>query len=247
MSEGKPRDDGRPDAPGAYGAGRTAVHEQRIDGFGTVRLLRLDPVADAGTVHRWVREERAVFWGMNGLTEEQVGEVYAHLDTLDTHHAFLAVKDGEPVGLLQTYEPEADRVSECYAVEPGDLGIHVLLAPPGETAPGTGGVRAGGVETDAAGRAGAGPGGRRPGWSRALMSVFTTYAFTVLGRARIVVDPDARNARALARFTAEGFVLGPPVTLPEIDLPDVYLPEKRARLGFLRAADGEGVRDGRAR
>jgi hypothetical protein len=78
------------------------------------------------------------------------------------------------------------------------------------------------------------------------MSVFTTYAFTVLDRARIVVDPDARNARALARFTAEGFVLGPPVTLPEIDLPDVYLPEKRARLGFLRAGAGE-VTDGRAR
>jgi len=216
-----------------YDAGRAAVHEQRIDGFGTVRLLRLDPVADAGTVHGWVREERAVFWGMNGLTEEQVGEVYAHLDTLDTHHAFLAVQDGEPVGLLQTYEPEADRVSECYAVEPGDLGIHVLLAPPGATAAPT-----------------AGAGGRRPvrpGWSGALLSVFTTYAFTVLGRTRIVVDPDERNERALARFTAEGFVLGPPVTLPEIELPDVHLPEKRARLGFLRAPAGEGPTAGTAR
>jgi hypothetical protein len=206
-----------------YDAGRAAVHEQRIDGFGTVRLLRLDPVADAATVHGWVREERAVFWGMTGLTEQQVGEVYAHLDTLDTHHAFLAVKDGEPVGLLQTYEPEADRVSECYAVEPGDLGMHVLLAPPG-----------------AAAGSGAGAEGRRPGWSGALLSVFTAYAFTVLGRARIVVDPDARNERALARFTAQGFAFGPPVTLPEIDLPDVYLPEKRARLGFLRASAGEG-------
>ena len=29
------------------------------------------------------------------------------MDTLDTHHAYLLAKDGEPVGLLQTYEPEA--------------------------------------------------------------------------------------------------------------------------------------------
>ncbi|WP_157870476.1 GNAT family N-acetyltransferase, partial [Streptomyces ossamyceticus] len=93
----------------AYG-GRVAVHEQAIDGFGTVRVLPLDPKADAGVVHGWVSEPRAAFWGMNGLTEEQVREIYAHLDTLDTHHAFLALRDGEPVGLLQTYEPDADRV-----------------------------------------------------------------------------------------------------------------------------------------
>lgn len=123
---------------------RTAVHEQVIDGFGTggtVRVLRLDAQEDARAVHGWVSEERARFWGMNGLTREQVAEVYGHMDTLDTHHAFLVVKDGEPVALLQTYEPEADRVSECYEVRDGDIGIHLLLAPAGRAAHGPAGPR----------------------------------------------------------------------------------------------------------
>ncbi|MDG5807528.1 GNAT family N-acetyltransferase [Streptomyces ossamyceticus] len=192
----------------AYG-GRVAVHEQVIDGFGTVRVLPLDPNADAGVVHGWVSEPRAAFWGMNGLTEEQVREIYAHLDTLDTHHAFLALRDGEPVGLLQTYEPDADRVGECYDVEPGDIGVHVLLAP--------------------AGRAGV-----RAGWSASVLTAFSTFVLVGLDRRRVVVDPDVRNEKAIARFVRQGFARGPVVVLPEIDLPDVYLPEKRAQLAFLR-------------
>ncbi|WP_405871291.1 GNAT family N-acetyltransferase [Streptomyces sp. NBC_00005] len=191
---------------------RTAVHEQVIDGFGTggtVRVLRLDAQEDARAVHGWVSEERARFWGMNGLTREQVAEVYGHMDTLDTHHAFLVVKDGEPVALLQTYEPEADRVSECYEVRDGDIGIHLLLAPAGE-------------------------GGARPGWSSALLDVVTSYVLPGLDRRRIVVDPDVRNEKAVARFLRQGFEAGPVVVLPEIDIPDVYLPEKKAQLAFLR-------------
>ncbi|MEU8591853.1 GNAT family N-acetyltransferase [Streptomyces sp. NPDC048664] len=191
-----------------YGTTRQAVYEQAVDGFGTVRVLPLDASADQDVVHAWVREERARFWGMTGLAAREVGEIYAHMDTLPTHHAYLAVKDGEPVALLQTYEPEADRVGECYPVEPGDLGIHVLFAP-------------------------AGPGGPRPGWSSALLSVLTSYVLTGRGRRRVVVDPDERNTKALDRFLREGFTPGPAVTLPEVDLPDVHLPEKRARLAFL--------------
>ncbi|WP_369176618.1 GNAT family N-acetyltransferase [Streptomyces mutabilis] len=190
-------------------ASRTPVHEQELDGFGTVRLLPLDAAADADVIHRWVSEERAAFWGMTGLTRDQVAGVYAHMDTLDTHHAFLVVKDGEPVALLQTYDPEADRVSECYDVEPGDIGVHLLLAP-------------------------AGPEGARPGWTAALASAVMAYVLVGLDRRRIVVDPDVGNEKAIARFVKQGFTAGPAVVLPEVDLPDVYLPEKKAQLAFLR-------------
>ncbi|MFF4754748.1 GNAT family N-acetyltransferase [Streptomyces sp. NPDC002514] len=194
-----------------YAAVREAVHEQRVDGFGTVRVLPLDPRADAAVIHAWVSEERAVFWGMNGLTEDQVAEIYAHLATLDTHHAFLLAKDGEPVALFQTYEPAADRVGECYETRPGDIGIHLLLAP-------------------------AGPAGARPGWTAALLSVLTAYVLRGLDRRRIVVDPDVRNEKAVARFLKSGFVAGPAVVLPEVDLPDVQVPEKHAQLAFLDRA-----------
>ncbi|MFD5538367.1 GNAT family N-acetyltransferase [Streptomyces sp. NPDC127079] len=182
--------------------------ERTVTGFGTVRLRPLDPERDADTVHSWVAAERAVFWGMTGLTRAQVADVYTHMAGLGTHHAHLVERDGVPVALLQTYEPEADRVSECYDARPGDIGVHVLLAP-------------------------AGPEGPRPGWTGFLLRVFTEYVFRVLDRRRIVVDPDVRNEKAIARFRSQGFELGPAVVLPEIDLPDVYLPEKHARLAFL--------------
>ncbi|WP_405949143.1 GNAT family N-acetyltransferase [Streptomyces prunicolor] len=184
------------------------LHEQHIDGFGTVRVLPLDLAADAGTIHRWVSEQRAAFWGMNGLTQSQVAEIYAHMDTLDTHHAHLVLRDDEPVALLQTYDPAADRVGDCYAVAPGDIGIHLLLAP-------------------------AGPDGERPGWSAALMGALASYVLLGLDRRRIVVDPDVRNEKAIARFLRQGFVAGPRVVLPEVDIPDVFIPEKRAQLAFL--------------
>lgn len=184
------------------------VHEEDVDGFGTVRIRTLDAKADAEVLHGWVSEERAAFWGMNGLTQDQVAEIYAHMDTLDTHHAYLLERDGEPVGLLQTYEPEADRVSECYEVEPGDIGLHLLLAP-------------------------AGTAGGLPGWSSALLGAVASYVLVGLDRTRVVVDPDVRNERAIARFLRQGFVAGEKVVLPEIDIPDVYLPEKHAQLAFL--------------
>ncbi|MHA5047948.1 GNAT family N-acetyltransferase [Streptomyces sp. SD15] len=201
-----------------YAHTREAVHEQRLDGFGTVRILPVDPHADLDVIHGWVTEERARFWGMNGLTKDQVLQTYVHLDSLDTHHAFLAVKDGEPAALFQTYEPEADRVSECYDVEPGDIGIHLLIGP-------------------------AGPGGGRPGWSSALLAAFTTYALIGLDRQRVVVEPDARNTKAIDRLVRQGFVPEAEIVLPEIDLPEVYLPEKRAQLAFLtrKTAFGEGA------
>ncbi|MFJ6130643.1 GNAT family N-acetyltransferase [Streptomyces griseoviridis] len=192
-------------------AHRAALHEQTVDGFGTVRVLSLDPDADAPVLHSWVREERAAFWGMNGLTAAQVTEIYAHMATLDTHHAHLVVKDGEPAALLQTYEPAADRVGECYPVRPGDIGVHLLLAP-------------------------AGPDGATVGWSTALLGVVARYVLGVLDRDRVVVDPDVRNEKAVARFLKQGFTAGETVVLPEIDLPDVYLPEKKAQLAFLDRA-----------
>jgi hypothetical protein len=195
-------------SPDPY-ASRPAVHEQVLDGFGTVRILPLDAAADAAVVHSWVSEERAAFWGMNGLTRDQVAGIYAHMAGLDTHHAFLVVKDGEPAALFQTYEPGADRVGECYDVEPGDIGVHLLLAPTGAQ-------------------------GARPGWTAALSRALMAYVLLGLDRTRIVVDPDVRNDKATARFRKQGFTAGPSVVLPEVDLPDVYLPEKRAQLAFLR-------------
>ncbi|MFJ8847193.1 GNAT family N-acetyltransferase [Streptomyces cyaneofuscatus] len=177
---------------------RPAVHEQKVEGFGVVRLVPVDPAADAELLHRWVTEERARFWGMADHTREQVREIYAFVDSLPTHHAYLALRDGVPAALFQTYEPDADPVGECYDVQPGDFGIHLLIAP----AEGEGAVK---------------------GYTDALLTAFIGYVFSDPAHLRVVVEPDARNEKALARMVRVGFELGP----------EIEKPEKTARLAFL--------------
>ncbi|WP_327368050.1 GNAT family N-acetyltransferase [Streptomyces sp. NBC_01217] len=188
----------------AVSAVRTPVHEQEIPGFGTVRLVPVDPAADLDVIHGWVTEERARFWGMGGASREEVLETYEFLDSLTTHHAYLAVREGVPVALFQTYEPAADPIADCYDVQPGDFGVHLLIGP-GDTA--------------------------EHGYTGALLSVLITYVFSDPAHLRVVVEPDVRNEKAVARMVRAGFELG-----PEIDKP-----EKRARLAFLSRATVVGA------
>ncbi|MEW2108609.1 GNAT family N-acetyltransferase [Streptomyces albidoflavus] len=185
---------------------RPPVHRHHVDGFGEVRLVPVDPDADLDLLYAWVTEERAKFWGMTGHTREEVHETYTFLDGLTTHHAFLAVLGGRPAALFQTYEPEADPLGECYDVQPGDHGVHLLIGP-------------------------AHGGQPVANFSSGLIIALLDYVLTDPGRRRIVVEPDARNERAIERLRRVGFVLG-----PEIDKP-----EKRARLAFLERAEAEAA------
>lgn len=168
---------------------REAVHETHVDGFGTVRVVPVDPVRDTDLLYDWVTQERARFWGMLDHTREQVREIYEHLDSLPTHHAYLIHRDDRPVALFQTYEPRADPIGEHYDVRPGDFGFHLLIGPAG--------------------------GAPEPGFTDTLVTVFLTHVLDEdPGRRRIVAEPDARNHKAHARLVRIGFVLGPEVRLP---------------------------------
>ncbi|MFE9257239.1 GNAT family N-acetyltransferase [Streptomyces sp. NPDC006879] len=192
-------------APGS-GAPREPVHVRHIEDFGTIRVTPVDPAVDSPLLHSWVREDRAAFWGMRELTQEVVREIYEDLDRRTTHHAFLVHRDGEPVALFQTYQPEEDRISECYPVRKGDLGVHLMLGP-------------------VSGRP-------RPGFSRTLVSALMTFAFSD-GASRLVAEPDAANEKAISLLRRIGFEVQGEIELPEVDLPEVYLPAKTAVLGFL--------------
>ncbi|MFI7608359.1 GNAT family N-acetyltransferase [Micromonospora sp. NPDC049366] len=182
----------------AVGRGATGPHhhDRDVPGFGRVTVRPVDPDRDADLLHGWVTQERARFWGMREAGRERVREIYAYLDSLDTHHAYLAHRDGRPVALLQTYEPEADPVGERYPVRPGDFGLHLLIGPPTTV---------------------------EPGFTGTLFGALLDFVWAEPGRRRLVVDPDARNERAIARFVRTGFRPGPLVDLPE----------KRAQLLFL--------------
>ena len=190
---------------------RQPVHTQVVEGFGTVTITPVDPAADSALIHSWVTEERARFWGMADADRELVQEIYEDVDRRTTHHAYMIGRDGERVALFQSYDCAEDRVGECYEVRPGDVGAHLLVGPA--------------------------KGAAEPGFTGTLLSVFIGFVFSDPAARRLVVEPDARNEKAVARFERAGFTLGPEVELPEIDLPEVHLPAKRARLAFLDAPE----------
>ncbi|GIE84359.1 GNAT family N-acetyltransferase [Actinoplanes regularis] len=178
------------------GAVMTAVFTQKLPGLGEFSLIPLDPVAHAEVVHSWVIQPRNRFWGMLDHTVEQVRDIYAFVDSLDSHHAYLMLIDEQPVGVFQTYQPEHDPVSECYEVEPGDFGVHLMFS-------------AGDLDL--------------PHLTSAAMPALLAFSFRDPATRRLIVEPDVRNERAVARMERQGFVLG-----PEIDLG-----HKRARLSYL--------------
>jgi len=141
------------------------------------RLLELD--RDVPTVHHWVTHERSVFWGMQHASEGHVRAEYREILGSPHTDAWLGTSDGEPAFLMETYDPAHHEVAGHYDVEPGDLGMHFLVAPP-----------------------------ERPvrGFTRAVLRHVLETCFAVPGVDRIVVEPDARNT-PVQRLNAEmGFV-----------------------------------------
>jgi len=164
---------------------------------GRIRILPVRPEEDGDLIHSWVSQERARFWGMTEYTRDEVVEVYRFLDSLPTHHAFLLTLEEEPVALFQSYDPFHDPVGEAYEPQNGDLGIHLFMAPARQP---------------------------RPGLTPRLVLHFIGHLFATTGARRIVVEPDVRNAKALARLAGSGFEPGPVIELPD----------KQAQLFYLR-------------
>ena len=138
------------------------------------------------SLHGWVSQPRAEFWGMLGKPLEEVAEIYGWIDE-QPHLAAYVVSVGEtPVGLFQTYDPEVDEIGRFYDRRPGDLGVHLLLA-------------------DAPERAGHTP---------QIMEVLAAHCFADPAVRRIVMEPDHRNEKSIALFESVGAELGPLVELP---------------------------------
>ncbi len=143
----------------------------------TFTLHRLDPAADLDVVHAWVTEPRAEFWGMTDHSRDEVREIYAYLDASPIHHAYLVREQGRPVAIFQTYDPFHDPVGEAYGPRPGDLGVHLFVAPTDDP---------------------------RPGFTGRLLDFLLARAFADPAVLRLVGEPDHRNAGSVARARRTG-------------------------------------------
>ncbi|MFH8248753.1 GNAT family N-acetyltransferase [Microbacterium sp. B2969] len=163
------------------------VHVEHDPHLGALEFAVLDPVADLDTLHAWVTAPHARFWGLGELPRDELRDLYAFVDSLPTHHAFLLRRDGLPVALVQSYEPEHDPVGAAYDMQPGDVGMHLFI-----------GARGAPVA----------------GFTTLLGDAIARFLFTPPAARRIVIEPDVANDAAIARMVRAGFELGPGIDLP---------------------------------
>ncbi|WP_427017075.1 GNAT family N-acetyltransferase [Pseudarthrobacter sp. P1] len=110
--------------------------------------------------------------------------------------------------LFQTYEPLHDPVGEAYPAREGDIGMHLLLAP--ATRP-------------------------LPDFTPRLVTVLIRFLFADPAKDRVVVEPDARNLKAVRRLQTTCFELGPVIQLAEKEAQLAFRTRRRfARLGPAR-------------
>jgi siderophore synthetase component len=145
-------------------------------GLGHFSLRALRIPEDIPTVHAWVSQEYARYWGLNGQSQELVAAAY--LEIARNADVYLGFHQGEPAFLVECYDPSRDPVSKHYRVQRGDRGMHVLVAPPVV---------------------------RVPDFTWAVFSAVMDFLFSDPEAQRVVVEPDIRNAKIHALNRRAGF------------------------------------------
>ncbi|GGL70948.1 acetyltransferase [Streptomyces fumigatiscleroticus] len=154
----------------------------------TLTLRPLDPLKDAELLHAWVTHPKAAFWMMQDAKLEDVERAYMEIAADEHHHAFLGLHDGVPAFLMEKYDPAHRELVGLYEPEPGDVGMHFLVAP-----------------TD------------RPvhGFTRAVITAVMAHLFEDPAVRRVVVEPDVDNKAVHTLNAAVGFVADREIQKPE--------------------------------
>ncbi|SDD74498.1 GNAT family N-acetyltransferase [Auraticoccus monumenti] len=147
---------------------------------GEVTLEPLQLPRDLDLLHVWVTHPRSRYWGMQGADRAAVERAYAAIVADPTHDAWLGRVEGEPAFLAETYQPAHSELAAHYPVRPGDLGMHVLVAPPEQA---------------------------RTGFTSAVFAAVVQHCFADPATVRVVVEPDVGNRPVAAKNAAAGFVV----------------------------------------
>ncbi|MBD8504883.1 acetyltransferase [Hoyosella sp. G463] len=150
-------------------------------------IAPIDPQRDAPLLHQWLTHPRSVYWEMQDATVEDVEAQFQRINDDPHHHARLGFVDGRPEFIVETYNPRYRELVGVPEIEDGDLGMHVLVAPPAHP---------------------------RPGFTREVFRAVMQHCFADPAVARVVVEPDIRNLR-IARLNKEaGFTIVRQIEMP---------------------------------
>lgn len=144
-------------------------------GGATLALRPFCPATDLPHYHRWMNADYArPFWQLHGPLENLETHYLSLLATPDTA-VYTGLLDGEPIFTLEPYWAPGDLVGRYYDAQPGDYGLHLLLAPATR---------------------------RRPRFSRHVLLLCLEFLFADARVARIICEADRHNmgmAHLLAR------------------------------------------------
>ncbi|WP_411079216.1 GNAT family N-acetyltransferase [Streptomyces sp. cmx-18-6] len=168
--------------------GTAATGTNRPGGLGAFTVRPLDPLADAELVHGWVTHPKAAFWLMGGAKLQDVEREYMAIAAHPHHDAFIGLHDGEPVFLMERYDPAEVELKGLYEAEPGDIGMHFLVAP---------------TDTPV------------HGFTRAVITAVMETLFADPSVRRVVVEPDVTNSAVHALNKAVGFDVLREIAKPE--------------------------------
>ncbi|MFI2103660.1 GNAT family N-acetyltransferase [Isoptericola sp. NPDC019693] len=149
-----------------------------------VTIEAVDAARDAATVQAWLAHPASAFWQMGHLDVAGVRDYLADVADHPHQDGWLGRVDGVPAFYAETYDPARVLLVGVHDAAPGDVGMHLLVAPPPED-----------------------PADRTPGLTDAVMAAVVRFCLAPEGRAgaRVVVEPDVRNRAIAAKNAAAGF------------------------------------------
>ncbi|MBT2387883.1 acetyltransferase [Streptomyces sp. ISL-1] len=163
----------------------------------TVRPLDPSPdflgetlLSDCELVHGWVTHPKSAFWLMQDAKLQDVEREYMAIAAHEHHDAFIGLKDDKPVFLMERYDPAHVELAGLYEAEPGDVGMHFLVAP---------------TDTPV------------HGFTRAVITAVMETLFADPATRRVVVEPDVRNKAVHALNGTVGFEVVERIEKPEKD------------------------------
>lgn len=167
----------------------------------TLEFRKADPEHDAELVHSWLTHPSAHFWQMQHLSTSEVRDYLGYIAQDSDQQAWIGEEsnskneglsaDRRPLVFVETYDPAIIQLQEVHAAAVGDLGMHLLIAPP--------------PEDDRQ---------RRAGLTSEIMRHVVNHCFE-LGAQRIVVEPDINHTAVRRKNREVGFEELRAVDLPE--------------------------------
>ncbi|MFD6911005.1 GNAT family N-acetyltransferase [Streptomyces virginiae] len=180
--------------------------------LGSFAVRPLDPFADAELLHGWVTHPKASFWMMQDASLPDVEREYMRIAAHEHHQAFIGLHEGRPAFLMETYDPSELELVGLYDAQPGDVGMHFLVAP---------------SDTPL------------HGFTRAVITTVMAAIFADPTTERVVVEPDVANTAVHALNEVVGFVPERQVTKPEKEALLSFC--TRARFESATAAQGVSI------